>query len=182
MVDLKKAEPVGEYWVHGQNKGIEYYSCDVWLYTFFLVFKKMPTLCFKHDLALMVVTGGRITWMVPHGRAYRSRFWPLTGIRKHTNKNLYNAPVRLCWVRNWHKGQNWKASLVRFAYTDSGFCFRLMEWEIQTCKCNSALTLSIHLPKKREKKIILLPFSSTNMKSSTNERTLAQAFVGFGAK
>lgn len=30
----------------------------------------------------------------------RSCFWPLTGRRKHTNKNLYNAPVRLCRVRN----------------------------------------------------------------------------------
>lgn len=76
----------------------------------------------------------------------RSCFWPLTGRRKHTNKNLYNASVRLCRVRNWHKGQNWNASLVRFAYTGSGFCFRLMEWEIQACKCNSALRSSIHSP------------------------------------
>lgn len=112
-----------------------------------LCFKAVPRLGSKHDMALMMVTGGGITWMVP---PYRSHFWPLTGISKHTNKNLYNAPVRLCWVRNWHKGQNWEASLARFAYTDSGFCFQLMEWEIQTCKCNSALTSSIHLPKKEK--------------------------------
>lgn len=81
----------------------------------------------------------------------RSCFWPLTGRRKHTNKNLYNAPMRLCRVRNWHKGQNWKASLVRLAYTDSSFCFRLMEWEIQACKCNSTLRSSIHSPKQKNK-------------------------------
>lgn len=35
--------------------------------------------------------------------------------------------------------------------TDSGFCFRLMEWEIQACKCNSPLRSSIHSPKRKKK-------------------------------
>lgn len=114
----------------------------------------------------------------------RSCFSPLMDRRKHTNKNVYNALLRPCQVRNWHKGQNRKASLVRFVYTDSGFCFQLMEWEIQACKSNSALRLSIHSPKKKktEKKIILHLFSSTNIKYSTNVHTVVQAFVGFGAK
>lgn len=95
MVDLKKAEPVEEYWVHGQKKMV--WNIINMLLGHALCLEAVPRLCSKHDVALMVVTGGGVTWMVP---PYRSQFWPLTGISKHTNKNLYNAPVRLCWVRN----------------------------------------------------------------------------------
>lgn len=44
----------------------------------------------------------------------------------------------LCLAGSRHKGQSWKASLVRFVDTDSGFCFWLMEQEIQTCRFNRA--------------------------------------------
>lgn len=44
----------------------------------------------------------------------------------------------------------------RFAYTNSGFCFRLMGWEIQACKYNSPLRSSIHSPKKKKKSLCVL--------------------------
>lgn len=44
----------------------------------------------------------------------------------------------LCLAASRHKGQRWKGSVVRFVDTDSGFCFWLMEQEIQTCRFNSA--------------------------------------------
>lgn len=73
-----------------------------------------------------------------HERMQKS-FLLFDGHEKHTNKNLHSALMPLCLVRNWHKGQNWKAWVVRFVYTDLGFWFWLTEQEIQTCRFNSVL-------------------------------------------
>lgn len=101
MVDLRKAEPVREYQMrcqNKQNKCIQQCFVVVWLYTVFQA-KMMCRLCAKHDLAFMAVTEGGVTWTVPPWQGIQKSFWPLSGRRKHTNMNLYNAPVRLCWVR-----------------------------------------------------------------------------------
>lgn len=66
-----------------------------------------------------------------------SRFFVIWRAWTHTNVNLDDAQMPLCFGGNGHKGQNWKASAVKIVYRDLGFCFWLMEQEIQTRKFNS---------------------------------------------
>ncbi len=113
-----------------------------WLY------RHESMLCIKHAVFYSQADKGLTCWQHNdrHKEMQTSSFLLFDGHENTKNENLHDAPMPLRLVRSGHKGQNWKASAVEFVCTDSGFCFWLMEQEIQTRRLNSVLKKDCHRP------------------------------------
>lgn len=92
-----------------------------------------------------------------HEGMQTSSFCYLMGMKNTQTRIFTMPPMPLCLVRNGHKGQNWKASAVKFVYTGLGFCFWLMEQEIQARRFNSVLKERVIVHSLKKKSCLAFP-------------------------